>query len=320
MAHELDLNKETGYSTMGRRIGSAKAWHETDTFRPGLFKQSDPLRVWAEQSSFDFDVVKSALTANVYGERVKLHDYVAIHRVNIDGSVSLLSVQKKNYKPVQPIEILSFFKNQADRAGMILDTAGVLQGGKRYWASAIDGTELDLGNDRVVRNLILVTSTDGTLSTQCFWSTVRVVCNNTLRLALSGRSEHYRQTHKGYFDPDKAAIDVGIGQANTAWSTFSEQCKQLVDLAVTQDQVEAYLDAIFGEDSKHSGICASLFNGCGIGAELETSKGSAWGLLNAVTEYVDHVQPARSDRQNKAWFGTGNTVKNKAFELILELL
>jgi hypothetical protein len=60
----------------------------------------------------------------------------------------------------------------------------------------------------------------------------------------------------------------------------------------------------------------ALYEGQGKGAELTSSKGTAFGLLNAVTEYVDHERRARSTdhRLDSAWFGQGATLKKKALD------
>jgi hypothetical protein len=61
-----------------------------------------------------------------------------------------------------------------------------------------------------------------------------------------------------------------------------------------------------------------LFNGEAKGWELDGVRGTRWGLLNSITEYLDHHSPARSDdaRLNSAWFGGGDAIKNKAVELL----
>lgn len=60
----------------------------------------------------------------------------------------------------------------------------------------------------------------------------------------------------------------------------------------------------------------SLYEGRGRGAELEAAKGTAWGLLNSVTEYVDHERRARSNeyRMDTAWLGQGATIKQRALD------
>ena len=65
----------------------------------------------------------------------------------------------------------------------------------------------------------------------------------------------------------------------------------------------------------------ALYDGNGRGAELDAAKGSAWGLLSAITEFVDHERRARSQefRLDSAWFGQGAAVKQRALEQALLL-
>jgi hypothetical protein len=66
----------------------------------------------------------------------------------------------------------------------------------------------------------------------------------------------------------------------------------------------------------------TLFDGHGRGAELASSKGTAFGLLNAVTEFVDHKRRARGadHRLESAWFGQGATLKEKALDQALLMI
>jgi hypothetical protein len=64
-----------------------------------------------------------------------------------------------------------------------------------------------------------------------------------------------------------------------------------------------------------------LYEGRGRGSQLESARGTAWGLLNAVTEYVDHERRARSNeyRLDSAWFGQGAQIKQRALDAALQL-
>ena len=66
----------------------------------------------------------------------------------------------------------------------------------------------------------------------------------------------------------------------------------------------------------------SLFEGGGRGAQMASSRGTAWGLLNSVTEYVDHYRRARSDdhRRDAAWFGQGAQIKQRAWDEVMKLV
>jgi hypothetical protein len=64
-----------------------------------------------------------------------------------------------------------------------------------------------------------------------------------------------------------------------------------------------------------------LYAGEGKGSKLTSANGTAWGLVNGVTEYVDSLRRARSqdNRLDSAWFGTGAALKQKGFEAALAL-
>jgi hypothetical protein len=66
----------------------------------------------------------------------------------------------------------------------------------------------------------------------------------------------------------------------------------------------------------------SLYEGQGKGAAMDSASGTAWGLLNAVTEYVDHEKRARSQeyRLDSAWFGQGAALKQRALDHALQLV
>ena len=65
----------------------------------------------------------------------------------------------------------------------------------------------------------------------------------------------------------------------------------------------------------------ALYDGGGRGADLASAKGTAWGLLNAVTEFVDHERRARNQeyRLDSAWFGQGPGLKQRALEAAVQL-
>ncbi|WP_414616819.1 DUF932 domain-containing protein, partial [Stenotrophomonas muris] len=90
----------------------------------------------------------------------------------------------KRFKVVQPGEILEFYRDLTQHSGFELETAGVLKGGKKFWAMARTGQSTSLkGRDRVDGYLLLATACDGTLATTAQFTSVRVVCNNTLQIA-----------------------------------------------------------------------------------------------------------------------------------------
>ena len=238
-----------------------------------------------------------------------------------------LSVVSNRYKPVQPKEVLEFFRSLVSAGGFELETAGSLKGGKKLWALAKTNQQTVLkGNDKVKAYLLLATSCDGTLCTSAFFTSIRVVCANTLQLALGESSGVVKVPHSTTFDPKAVKESLGLGLS--AWDQFSRSMKALANRPVSEAEARAYLETVLGDefedDTKaHRPLQTiyELFSGKGLGADMQSARNTSWGLLNAVTEQVDRHARARSqdNRLNSAWFGAGAALKAKAFEEAMKL-
>lgn len=235
-----------------------------------------------------------------------------------------LSVVSQRYQVVQPREILEFYRDLTEVSGFELETAGVLKGGRKIWALARTGQSLALKGDDVTNGYILLaTACDGTLATTAQFTSVRVVCNNTLAVALNGSSNAVKVPHNTSFDAQAVKKQLGISVA--AWSEFMFGLKALSERKVKHIEAQNFFLRVFSDTSSKLGAATneramakalSLFEGQGRGAELASAKGTAFGLLNAVTEFVDHERRARSTdhRLDSAWFGQGATIKQKAMD------
>ncbi len=247
-----------------------------------------------------------------------------------------LGMVSDRFKIVQPKQVLEFFRDLCATNKFSLETAGTLRGGSIYWALAKIHEEADVGAGDLVRGYVMLsTACDGSRRTVAKNTTVRVVCNNTLDMADTekGRRE-VCVSHRSVFDAAEVKTDLGI--AHDAFARFMVSARALAARQLTRSDVDDLTLKLLGGDdwaeftadqrgavleSKHAQAIATLYAG-GRGAELDTAKGTAWGYVNAVTEYVDHYYPARSleNRLNSAWFGYGERLKNHAMQKTLELV
>jgi phage/plasmid-like protein (TIGR03299 family) len=240
-------------------------------------------------------------------------------------------VVSKRFNVVQPGEILEFYRDLTAHSGFELETAGVLREGRKFWALARTGQSTLLkGRDRVEGYLLLATACDGTLATTAQFTSVRVVCNNTLRVALGASSGAIKVHHRSRFDAATVKRQLGITVAS--WDGFVARMKALVECPVDPDTVEGLLRRVLTYQAQDGNAdvvneqalanVRALYEGGGRGAMLASSRGTAWGLLNSVTEFVDHHRRARSDdhRRDAAWFGQGAQIKQKTWERVLELV
>lgn len=245
-----------------------------------------------------------------------------------------LSVVSSRYQTVQPSTVLSFYKDLTEVGGFQLETAGALKGGRKLWALARTGQSVSLkGRDEVNGYLLLATACDGTLATTAQFTSVRVVCANTLAIAIGESDGAIKVPHRSQFDPEAVKRQLGI--AISSWDAFMVRTKALSERKVKSETAEAYfrrvltypVSATQGNSTTATNDRAikavhDLFAGRGKGADLASASGTAWGLVNAVTEFVDHQRRARSDdhRRDGAWFGQGAAIKAKAWDEALRLV
>ena len=288
-----------------------------------------PLEVWARQAGMDWDILESSVhysTGETDGHETMLS--FPQHKVLFrSDSRAPLSVVGQRYNVVQPREILEFYRDLTDKSGFELETAGVLKGGRKLWALAKTGQQGTLsGNDRTEGYVLLATACDGSLATTAQFTSVRVVCNNTLAVSLDNARTAVKVRHSTTFDA--ADVKKRLGISVSAWDEFMYRLKTLSERKVQHAEAERFLRTVFAEpasreppdaprvNERAAARAQALFDGDGRGADLPSSRHTAYGLLNAVTEFVDHERRARSAdyRLDSAWFGQGAALKQKALE------
>lgn len=309
----------------------ATPWHGLGS----QLSQNQPLEVWQREAGMDWHIEESPVrfVAGASSHLGSIHSYPEQKVLYRSDTKAPLSVVSNRYKVVQPNEVLEFYRDLTEYAGYELETAGVLKGGKKFWALARTGQSSVLkGRDEVNGYLLLATSCDGTLATMATPTTVRVVCNNTLAIAVNGASQAIRVPHSTEFNAQRVKQQLGISVSQ--WSEFMYRMKTLSERKVKQKEaLQYFLQVICSTDTdledrkqlpQHRALqkVQDLYQGQGRGAQLVSAQDTAWGLLNAVTEFVDHEKRARSTdhRLDSAWFGQGALLKQKALDHAIQLI
>ena len=316
MAHELASTKDMAY------VGETP-WHGLGNKLP----QNQPIEIWQQQAGMNFEIKQTSVLFNAATDDGNILNL----RSNPDATVLYrsdnnepLSVVSKRYKVVQPRDVLEFYRDLVKAGGFEIETAGVLKGGKKLWALAKTGQETLLpGLDKVKAYLLLATSCDGSLATTAQFTSIRVVCSNTLNLAVGDSKGAVRVPHSRVFDPVAVKQELGLGMS--AWDQFMSSIKDMAKRPVNKFEAMSYLVNVLGDpdlplneqpNQKNIQAVYGLYSGGGKGSNLQSSHGTTWGLLNSVTEFVDHERRARSQdyRLDSAWFGAGAAIKQKALE------
>ena len=320
MSHELDFTK-----------GRAAIAYVGETPWHGLGQQLEagaPIETWQVEAGMDFSLEETPALFSIGAKIGVVPDRKVIIR---SDSLTPLAVVSNAYQVVQPKEVLEFYRDLTEKAGFQLETAGVLKGGRKYWALANMGKEAKVLDDTIKGYLLLGTACDGSMSTTAMFTSIRVVCNNTLGFAMDeakGNSRVVRINHRTTFNDAKVKAQLGI--AATSWDNFMKHVEAWSETKVTTSDAEDYFSEIASYKGNDGEVVVSdktvstlldLFQGRGKGSELKSAKDTVWGLVNAVTEFVDHHRGRSNDtRMDRAWFGDGLATKELASNLADELV
>lgn len=280
-----------------------------------------------EKSGVIWDInEKALLTPNNNGGFDPVYGFKALQRSDNNNT---LSVVTDDYRVVQPEQVFSFFDHFVKEYGFKMHTAGSLAMGKRIWALAEIGEEFQVkAGDTVGTYLLLATSYDRSMATIAKPTSVRVVCQNTLNISVhSENGKAIKVSHSAEFENEKIVLDVEALMLSI--NAFKEESKELSQRIVSRDEViKFFLDVFYpkvesvGEmgtrqQNTMNNIVDLFHNGRG---QREAGQ-TAWGLVNAVTLYVDHEKGrSRDTALNSAWFGAGEKLKDNAFKQALKLV
>lgn len=254
-----------------------------------------------------------------------------------------LAIVGSNFHVVQPKEVVNFFERIIKEMGFKMVTCGVLHGGRVLWAQADIGAPVEiLGQERVEGKLLLSTANGIGRKTRAQYTTTCVVCNNTLNAAFGSSTDYVELSHASEFKAEDfhAALELRP-EAFLRWKHAAELMAQAKmdhkeagvffdtvfngkliipeGLSLSQEQLEE-LQADRG-NGRAIDKCLELFAGEQLGGNLVARNHTVWGAVNCVTEYIDHWRPCQTmdSRIDRAWFGDGSKIKDRAWVEALNL-
>ncbi len=322
MAHEItNTNGKDEIAYIGQT-----PWHGLGQ----VLTEDAPIEKWIVEAGMDWTIERQPVTYT-YGGALKA--FTDKHVLTRSDNGNPLAVVGDNFKLVQPAECLEFFRDLVGEAGGFkLETAGTLFGGRKFWALArLNEQDAIGGVDKVGGYLLLATATDGTMNTVAKHVITRVVCNNTMSIAdrETGRSE-IRVSHRSLFKPDE--VKTKIAALQTSFGEYMKNARALAKVKIDERKAAEFVEALLRETktiykkdvskSPQANLILANFGGAGRGADLKPAKGTAWGLLNAVTQFVDHEtrNKERSNALDSAWFGRGDDLKTETYNRLLALV
>lgn len=343
MSHELTI-REDGSVEMAYLDG-VYCWHGLgNNVQPG-----ESLAEWRVRAGLDWRAVRAQVRYAIaqgqgpeswrtYGEMVDIDG-----RKQYQGRVVLFRSDNGNplgdvtheFQLVQPEDVVNFWDGLVGAGGMELQTLGSMFGGSKLWglARVAEAPIIDPKNI-VRRNLFFGTALDGSMATTAFYCDTTVVCNNTLQAAFGEGTPKIKINHRSKYDPHKVKVMLGVESAVSNFESTLANMRKLAEKRVRDSDAvlmacelvkPGYLKMDDPKDKRRvenskpvAEICTRFLDRRAIGMELDGYNGTAWGLLNSVTEYVDHAARAKNadTRMDSAYLGKGAETKSRALEML----
>ena len=226
----------------------------------------------------------------------KIENYKANVR-STDGAV--LGVVSDSYKIVQNAEAFSF-TDELIGGDVRYETAGSLRGGKKIWLLA-KMPERKIAGDAVEPYLCFSNTHDGTGAIRVCMTPIRVVCNNTLNLALNTAKRQWSARHMGNIEQKMQEARMCLQLADAYMDGLGDYADKLANKTINDEELDKILNEMFPveeNDSERKKTMAKKakdeFMVCywrpGIAQFLNT----AWGVVNAMSDMISHSEPLRN--------------------------
>ena len=214
-----------------------------------------------------------------------------------DGSILGPYVAGSQYKCFQNSELFDFFTPFIDDGSMFLHTAGSLFGGKKVWCMATTNEGFTLGqDDEVVNNLLFTINHTGMEANSALLTPIRVVCNNTMRMALNGAGDVVKHNHKTPFDAE--AMKVALGMASEQFGEFEEFAKAMAKKVLTGAEELEFFKYVFG-GKEREGSNGEVIHSEGVRKALAYNRGQEFKALGTSSSTGKRSGPTKQELAEK---------------------
>jgi phage/plasmid-like protein (TIGR03299 family) len=259
------------------------------------------------------------------------------------GNKDVLGVVGERYVPLQNEDLFDFADNLLDNGGR-WETAGSIKGGRVvFGALALEReTVLDPNgvSDKINTYLLVNTSHDGSIAIQASITPVRVVCANTLNLALGNRGrggsvkQSFKIRHTQTAQGKVAVAREALGLANQYMDEFDKMASAMIETEITKAQFDKIVELAYPmpkDDAKKVSLTKhankiDLINDIYVGDFNNTISGTAWGALNALTERLDWHRAGRKGNTETILAGASgfdpviNAEKNRLMRIVQSVM
>lgn len=294
-----------------------KPWHGLGKIVMEAPTSKDALRL----AGLDWNVVQEPIYT-------KFNEAVEGYKANVrDSDRKVLGVVSDRYKVVQNADAFSFTDELLGK-GVRYETAGSLQEGKKVWLLARLPREYIIGGERISPYLVFSNTHDGSGSVKVAVTPVRVVCNNTLNLALDTASRSFSMVHTGNIQDKIQEAKDTLFMAESYMDCLGAEFEQLRRQKVTDAQVKEYIELLLPIEKDSTQIQSKnmlrlredMKKRYYDAPDLQKVGNNAYRFINAVSDFATHAKPLRrTANYNENLFARtidGNPLIDKAYQLL----
>ena len=294
-----------------------KPWHGLGTIVKEAPTSADAIRL----AGLDWSVVQEPIYTN-------FNRVVEGYRANVRSSDrKVLGVVSDRYKVVQNVDAFSFTDELLGK-GVRYETAGSLQEGKKVWLLARLPREYIIAGERISPYLVFSNTHDGSGSVKVAITPVRVVCNNTLNLALGTAKRSFSMIHTGNIQDKIQEAKDTLFMAEEYMDCLGVEFEQLRRQKITDAQVKEYVELLLPMEKDPTPIQSKniirlredMMKRYYDAPDLQKVGNNAYRFINAVSDFATHSNPLRrTANYNENLFARtvdGNPIIDRAYQMV----
>ena len=322
MAHEVETFED---GTAAFFTARQDAWHRLGTVTTDCLTGQQVMDVaylggWDVRKERIQAVESGAVVPNKWAT-TRLHPKTSKREV--------LGMVGGSYQVVQNEQACALLDFIVDETGAHFETAGSLHGGREVFVTMkLPDTMRVAGVDTMDLYLAMCTSHDASRLGRVLCTPVRIVCANTQAAAFANNVGEYTFRHSGDIEGKLTDVREALNLVPVYLDQFQEEAEKMIAKQLEWDQLQRISDELWplDEDDKEAAFLRKLGRERDLkhlfeqAPTQENIRGTAWAGYQAITEWLDHKQPAKSDyhRANKVLAdGTVTATKKRAFDLVL---
>ncbi|MFE6020762.1 DUF932 domain-containing protein [Streptomyces sp. NPDC056441] len=331
MAHEIEQFTD---GTAAFASANTSAWHKLGVVTEGAMTAEEAMSL-ASLNNWNVRLLPlNATEITADGTTpVEVPQHFATARTHPrTGRTETLGVVGSDYHPVQNEEHAEFLNLLADESGAHFETAGSLKNGRQVFLTMKMPESLTIGgNDQIDLYIAAFNSHDGGSAFRIVVTPIRVVCANTQRAAIQGARSSFVVRHTAGAKARIAQARSALGLTFRYAEEFERAAQRMIEAEMTLNELRSVINQLWpvkDSDSARTktnqrqrwGAISNLFEHADTQAGI---RGTRWAGYNALTEYANHVAPARGKtnadktaaRAERVISGAANDLMEKAFAL-----